>query len=187
MNGAIRSCAYSSDGNNMYTSGTDGQVYNWDLRTRKCMDRHVDEGCVRATSLSVSPNGGLYACGSASGCVNLYQQSLGHQIKRTRGPLAARLQLTRAPHKSIMSLTTRVDTLKFNHDGQILAIASQMKKDSLRLVHAQTGTVFANWPTAQTPLRYVTDVDFSPNSGMVAIGNDRGKCLLYRLLHFGKS
>jgi U3 small nucleolar RNA-associated protein 18 len=187
MNGAIRSCSYSSDGNNMYTSGTDGQVYNWDLRTRKCMDRHVDEGCVRATSLAVSPSGGLYACGSASGCVNLYQHSLGHQLKKTRGPLAARLQLTRAPHKSIMSLTTRVDTLKFNHDGQILAIASQMKKDSLRLVHAQTGTVFANWPTAQTPLRYVTDVDFSPNSGMVAIGNDRGKCLLYRLLHFGKS
>jgi U3 small nucleolar RNA-associated protein 18 len=201
MNGAIRSCSYSSDGNNMYTSGTDGHIYNWDLRTRKCVDRHLDEGCIRSTSLAVSPSTGMYACGGDNGCVNLYRTSLGdsnrilsnnnplfdNRKKKFRGPLAASLKLLRSPYKSIMSLTTRADTLRYNHDGQILAIASQMKKDSLRLVHAQTGTIFANWPTAQTPLRYVTDVDFSPNSGMIAIGNDRGRCLLYRLLHYSKA
>jgi U3 small nucleolar RNA-associated protein 18 len=192
MNGSIRTCSYSSDGNKMYTSGSDGQVYIWDLRTRKCLDRHTDEGCVRATSLSVSPSGSMYACGADSGCVNLYKTSLGdhavvqHKRKKMRGPLAATLRLTIPPFKSIMSLTTKADIVKFNHDGQILAIASQMKKDSLRLVHARSGTVFANWPTAQTPLRYVTDVDFSPSSGLFAIGNDRGKVLLYRMLHYGR-
>jgi U3 small nucleolar RNA-associated protein 18 len=94
------------------------------------------------------------------------------------------MQLARPPFKTIMSLTTRADTLRFNHDGQILAIASQMKKDSLRLIHAHTGKTFANWPTASTPLRYVTDVDFSPGGGLMAIGNDRGRVLLYRLLHY---
>ena len=201
MNGSIRTCSYSSDGNQMYTSGSDGQVYIWDLRMRKCLDRHTDEGCVRATALSVSPNGSMYACGANSGCVNLYKKSLGDGVvvnynsskkslskkkKKLRGPLGTNLKLQRAPFKTIMSLTTRADVVKFNHDGQILAIASQMKKDSLRLIHARSGTVFSNWPTGQTPLRYVTDIDFSPNSGLCAIGNDRGKVLLYRMLHYGR-
>jgi U3 small nucleolar RNA-associated protein 18 len=132
----------------------------------------------------------MYACGADSGVVNLYKTFIGDRggaMSKQRGPLAASLRLQRTPFKSIMSLTTKADTLKFNHDGQILAIASQMKKDSLRLVHANTGTVFANWPTGQTPLRYVTDVDFSPSSGLFAIGNDRGKVLLYRLLHYART
>lgn len=91
-------------------------------------------------------------------------------------------------------------------------------------------TVFANWPTGSTPLRYVTSFDFSPHSGTTydptyqyaahqpatrmhascfrgtvaeglvlivlllavggvllgyfAVGNDRGKVLLYRLRHY---
>ena len=191
MNGSIRTCSYGADGTSMYTSGSDGQVYLWDLRTRQCVDRHTDEGCVRATALASSPSGsGMYACGADSGVVNLYKTSIGDRggaMSKQRGPLAASLRLQRTPFKSIMSLTTKADTLKFNHDGQILAIASQMKKDSLRLVHANTGTVFANWPTGQTPLRYVTDVDFSPSSGLFAIGNDRGKVLLYRLLHYART
>jgi hypothetical protein len=32
------------------------------------------------------------------------------------------------------NLTTRVDALEFNHDGQILALASRMKKDALKMV-----------------------------------------------------
>ena len=57
-------------------------------------------------------------------------------------------------------------------------------KDSLKIFHVPSKTVYSNWPTAQTPLHYVTSVDFSANSGMLAIGNDRGKVLLYRLKHY---
>ena len=88
------------------------------------------------------------------------------------------------PSKTIMSLTTRTDVLRFNHDESLLAISSQMKKDSLKIFHVPSKTVYSNWPTAQTPLHYVTSVDFSANSGMLAIGNDRGKVLLYRLKHY---
>lgn len=47
-------------------------------------------------------------------------------------------------------------------------------------VHLPSLTVFSNWPTSRTPLRYVNAFDFSPNSGYISIGNDRGKALLYR-------
>ena len=88
------------------------------------------------------------------------------------------------PTKSIMSLTTRADVLRFNSDETLLAIASQMKKDSLKFFMSPRER-WSNWPTAQTPLHYVTSVDFSVNR-MLAIGNDRGKVLLYRLKHYHK-
>jgi U3 small nucleolar RNA-associated protein 18 len=44
--------------------------------------------------------------------------------------------------------------------------------------------VFSNWPTSKTPLKYVWSMDFSPKSRYMAIGNDHGKCLLYRLKHY---
>lgn len=47
-------------------------------------------------------------------------------------------------------------------------------------VHVPSLTVFANWPTRGTPLSYVTALDVSPQSHYLAIGNDKGKVLLYR-------
>ena len=40
---------------------------------------------------------------------------------------------------------------------------------------------------SQTPLSYVFSLDFSPNSGYLAVGNDKGKVLLYRLRHYGET
>lgn len=76
------------------------------------------------------------------------------------------------------------DVLQFNHDSQILAMASSRKKDALKVVHVPTMSVFQNWPSDRTPLHYISSLDFSPNSGYLAIGNARGKVLLYRLNHY---
>jgi U3 small nucleolar RNA-associated protein 18 len=83
-----------------------------------------------------------------------------------------------------MNLHTSVDYMKFNPDGQILAMSSRREKDSLKLLHVPTQTVFSNWPTTKTPLSYVWSMDFSPASKYMAIGNDKGKCLLYKLSHY---
>lgn len=64
--------------------------------------------------------------------------------------------------------------------SEILAIASQRKKDALKLLHVPSLSVFSNWPTRGTPLSYVTALDISPHSQFIAIGNDKGKVLLYR-------
>mmetsp|Transcript_16249 Transcript_16249/g.32688 ORF Transcript_16249/g.32688 Transcript_16249/m.32688 type:complete len:111 (-) Transcript_16249:910-1242(-) len=90
----------------------------------------------------------------------------------------------RQPIKSIMNLQTSADYCKFNHDGQILAMSSRREKNSMKLLHVPTSTVFSNWPTSKTPLNYVWSMDFSPGSKYMTIGNDQGKCLLYRLPHY---
>jgi hypothetical protein len=38
------------------------------------------------------------------------------------------------PLKAIGNLTTPISTLRFNHDSQLLAMASSAKKDQMRLV-----------------------------------------------------
>ena len=68
--------------------------------------------------------------------------------------------------------------------GELLAIASSQKKDQLNLVHFPSCTVFSNWPTERTPIKKVTSLDFSRGGGYLALGNNRGRVLLYRLSHF---
>lgn len=88
------------------------------------------------------------------------------------------------PLKSIMNLTTQIDDIQFNSDGQLLAFLSRRKRDALKLFSVSSMATVPNWPTAKTPIHYASCVGFSPNSGMLACGNGRGRCLLYRLNHY---
>jgi U3 small nucleolar RNA-associated protein 18 len=83
-----------------------------------------------------------------------------------------------------MNLKTSADLVRFNTDGQILALSSRRETSALKLLHVPSRTVFANWPTTKTPLGYVWSLDFSPSSKFLVLGNDQGKCLLYKLLHY---
>lgn len=141
----------------------------WDLRTKKCVDRFKNED--GTISSYVSATSKFLAVGAESGVVNIYNDR-------------SRPFQKRSPVKSIMNMHTSVDYMKFNPDGDILAMSSRREKDSLKLVHVPTQTVFSNWPTSKTPLGYVWSLDFSPGSKFMAIGNDKGKCLLYKLPHY---
>lgn len=172
MNGNVRAAAFSPNGEELITVGTEGDVYRWSLADRRCLHRHRDEGNMSATALAVSPNGKYYAVGSTAGVVNVYDAALAAQSDAP------------APMKSIMNLTTPIDGLEWNHDSQILALRSHRLKDQFKLVHCPSFTTFQNWPTASTPLGYSTCQSFSPHSGFLALGNDKGKVLLYRLKHY---
>ncbi|KAJ7946855.1 U3 small nucleolar RNA-associated protein 18-like [Quillaja saponaria] len=171
MNGTVRSLAFADDGKQLLSSGGDGQVYHWDLRTRACFHKAVDEGCINGTALCTSPSGTLFAAGSDSGIVNVYKREdfLGGKRK---------------PIKTIENLTTRVDLMRFNTDAQILAICSGMKKSSLKLIHVPSYTVFSNWPPPKKSLGYPRCIDFSPGGGFMAVGNAAGRVLLYKLHHY---
>ena len=116
------------------------------------------------------------------------------------------------PLRSVLSLTTGVDGMCFNHSGEVLALSSSKKKNALKLVrtwllpglmwwcvgchvlrtlllqvHVQSLSVFSNWPSMKTSLRYVSAMDFSPTSCYLAVGNDGGKALLYRSAPFSPS
>lgn len=86
--------------------------------------------------------------------------------------------------KNIMNLTTKITTSSFHPSGQILAIASNEKKDQLKLIHLPSCSVFTNWPVQTTPLNVIEQVEFSPNGQYLAIGNTRGRVLLFRINHF---
>uniref|UniRef100_A0A7N0T3H8 U3 small nucleolar RNA-associated protein 18 homolog n=1 Tax=Kalanchoe fedtschenkoi TaxID=63787 RepID=A0A7N0T3H8_KALFE len=171
MNGTARSLAFADNGRHLLSSGGDGHVYHWDLRTRTCFHKGVDEGCLTGTALCTSPVGNMFAAGSDSGIVNVYNRDefIGGKKK---------------PLKTIENLTTRVNFMEFNNDAQILAVCSSMKKNSLKLVHVPSFTVFSNWPPTNRSLGYPTSLDFSPGGGFMAFGNAAGKVMLYKLHHY---
>ena len=176
MNGGVRSAAFSPDGLKLLSFGDHGEVYTWDVRRWACVARMRDEGSLGGSALATCAR--YTALGSTSGVVNVYDSAA-----LAAGDDDAPAQ----PLKRLMHLTTPVDILRFNADAQLLCMASRRKKDSLKVLHLPSLTVFANWPTTATPLRYVSALDVSPNSGFLACGNDRGRVLLYRLNHFGKA
>ncbi|KAL2490791.1 U3 small nucleolar RNA-associated protein 18-like protein [Abeliophyllum distichum] len=171
MNGTVRSVAFTNDGQQLLSSGGDGHIYHWDLRTRTCFHKGVDDGCVSGTALCTSPTGNLFAAGSVSGAVNIYNREdfLGGKRK---------------PLKTFQNLKTEVNFMKFINDSQMLAICSNMKKNSLKLIHVPSFNVFSNWPPLNQALHHTNCLDFSPHGGFMALGNAAGRVLLYKLHHY---
>ena len=143
----------------------------WDIGSRKCIERFSNHDGTITSSLAHS--GDTLAAGAESGVVNIYSAST-HSAGTT-------------PVRSIMNLPTVADSLQFNHDGQILAMSSRFSANCLKLLHVPSKTVFSNWPTSKTPLNFVFTMDFAPASRYLAIGNDKGKCLLYKLRSYHSS
>jgi len=154
----------------------------WEVRTRRCVERFSNQDGTITSYLAASPRRHL-AVGAESGVVNLYQDDFSRRSRKSvfSGGFG---QVDRTPIKSIMNLQTSADMVRFNHDGQILAMSSRREKQGLKLLHVPTATVFSNWPTMKTPLNYVWSMDFSPNSQFFCVGNDKGKVLLYQLQHY---
>ncbi|KAL5198715.1 hypothetical protein ABZP36_002227 [Zizania latifolia] len=174
MNGNVRSLAFADGGNQLLSSGGDGHVYHWDLRTRKCIHKGTDEGSLAGVSLCTSHDSSLFATGSTSGIVNVYKRD--EFLGRKRKPL-----------KTIENLTTEIGEMKFNHDAQILAISSRKERNGMRLVHVPSLTVYQNWPGPGFSLHYPRCLDFSPGNGFLSVGHAGGKILLYKLHHYSHS
>jgi len=153
-------------------------IHRWDIRSSKCLNKfHNEDGSI-TSSLSASSR--FLAVGSESGVVNLYND------KDWAQPRSSMMPTTPKPLKTIMNLSTSIDRAIFNHDGQILAMSTQREQNGLKLLHVPSKTVFSNWPTSKTPLGYVWSLDFSPQGRYLAIGNDKGKCLLYNMKHYNE-
>ncbi len=120
------------------------------------------------SSLALTPtsSAALLAVGSESGAMTLYEGE------------------SSTPVRTALNLTTKVGCLGFHPSSQLLAFASSDSNDQMRMLHVPSRTVFSNWPTERTPLRKVHCAAFSPGGAYFAVGNDRGKVLLYRLNHY---
>jgi len=175
INGSVRAVAFSTDEDYLVASGSDGDVYTFDTRTWRCVSRFQNEDGTITSSISMSED--FMAVGAESGVVNLYNNY-------TDASGGRRKVVNKKPLKSIMNLMTSADMVKFNADGAVLGLSTRRQQDSFKLYHTASGAVFSNWPTSKTPLGYVFSFDFSANNKYLAIGNDKGKCLLYKLKHY---
>ncbi|XP_011693080.1 PREDICTED: U3 small nucleolar RNA-associated protein 18 homolog [Wasmannia auropunctata] len=173
MNSKCRVLAFTPDSKTLITHGDGSEMYIWDLNTRTCINRAIDDGSLSCASLAVSPSGQFVATGSAQGVVNLYDMKT---VLKDQSPV---------PLKIVMNLVTSVTSLKFNPTSEILSAASVDKHNAFRMLHLPSFTVFSNFPTLQTNIGTPQTINFSPNSGYLSISNRTGSALLYRLRHYG--
>ncbi|XP_020295664.1 U3 small nucleolar RNA-associated protein 18 homolog [Pseudomyrmex gracilis] len=173
MNSKCRTLAFTPDSKSIITHGDTSEMFVWDLNTRKCMNRAIDDGCFSCTSLDVSPSGQFVATGSLHGIVNIYDAKT---VLEQRSP---------APLKTVTNLVTSVTSLKFNPTTEILSAASVEKHNAFRMVHIPSFTVFSNFPTFQTNIGMPQTIAYSPGSGYLSIANRTGSAFLCRLRHYG--
>ncbi|OXB77014.1 UNVERIFIED_CONTAM: hypothetical protein H355_014836 [Colinus virginianus] len=173
VNGRTTASAFTSDSSKIYSYSKEGEVFIWDVRSRKCLHKFEDEGSLEGKCIAVSKNNQYVACGSSSGVVNLYTTDV---CLRENHP---------KPVKAIMNLVTSATCVTFNPTTEILAVASNGADEAVKLMHIPSCTVFSNFPVFRRKQIYLTQsMDFSPRSGFFSIANNKGKALLYRLKHY---
>ncbi|KAI4498275.1 hypothetical protein M0802_006761 [Mischocyttarus mexicanus] len=174
MNTKCRTVSFTPDSKTIITHGSH-EIYIWDVNSRTCIHRAIDDGCLACSVTAISPNGQFLATGSKEGIVNLYDVNT-----LIREKVSAPI-----PLKVISNLVTSISALKFNPTSEILAIASDKKPNAFRMLHLPSFNVFSNFPTFQTTMSMPCVIDFSPNSGYLGISNLSYKAFLYRLKHYG--
>lgn len=163
--------AFSPNNKQLYCYGAQGEVTIWDLATFRVVKKFYDNGCVTASCITASQCGRLLATGSGEGIVNVYETS---NLIAT-DPL---------PLKCISNLRTKITSLQFNSTSEILAMSSGYYPNAVKLVHVPSYHVFSNFPKPSSNLYQVDKVSFSPHSGFMALGNNKGCAFLYRLKHY---
>ncbi|XP_069655302.1 U3 small nucleolar RNA-associated protein 18 homolog [Haliaeetus albicilla] len=173
VNGRCTASAFTPDSSKIYSYSKEGEVFIWDVRSRKCLHKFEDEGSLEGKCIAISKNNQYVACGSASGVVNLYTTDVCLKENRPK------------PVKAIMNLVTSATCVTFNPTTEILAVASREMDEAVKLVHIPSYTVFSNFPVFRRKQIYLTQsMDFSPRSGFFSVANNKGKALLFRLKHY---
>ncbi|KAI5644447.1 hypothetical protein NE865_03554 [Phthorimaea operculella] len=167
----VVSLVFSHDSKQLYSYCAQGEVMIWNLSTYRVVQKFYDHGCVTASKITSSRCGKLLATGSGEGIVNVYDTS----NLTSSEPI---------PLKTITNLTTRITHIKFNASSEILAMSSGCYPNAVKLVHIPSYHVFSNFPKPSTNLYQVDVVNFSPNSGFMALGNNKGCAFLYRLKYY---
>jgi len=165
-------CFYEN-GDMMMSFGNDGHIFTWDLRKLKCTGKYYNADLINGTKMACTRDGTKFACGTKSGCVDLFQF--------TSANINGCKKL-----KTFKNLRTRITQLKFSNSGEILAMASSESLEGIKLVHVANQSVFPNFPLIQRKgeIGNVISLDFSPNDGYMMIGNNKGAALLYRLNYY---
>ncbi|XP_026755460.1 U3 small nucleolar RNA-associated protein 18 homolog [Galleria mellonella] len=162
---------FSHNSEQVYCYCIQGEITIWDLSTFRAVKKFYDNGCINASCISNSSCGKLLATGSQEGIVNVYETN----NITTSEPF---------PMKTISNLTTKITDITFNNTTEILAISSYCFQNAVKLIHIPSYHVFSNFPQQADNYNHIQCVRFSPNSGYMAMGNNKGAAYLYRLKHY---
>ncbi|KAI0442514.1 Indigoidine synthase A like protein-domain-containing protein [Xylaria telfairii] len=182
--GGINDFCWWRTGNGLTILGKGGQVGEYSMASKRFLAVWNDEGSNGGTAIALGGSNGpellgedrWLALGSNSGVVNIYDR---HTLILPSEDDELKLKARPEPTRALMNLTTPITVLTFSPDGQLLAVASRHKKNSLKLVHLPSCTVYRNWPTEQTPLGRIEAIAFGTKSDMLAVGNDVGKIRIW--------
>ncbi|XP_022688221.1 U3 small nucleolar RNA-associated protein 18 homolog [Varroa jacobsoni] len=175
MNEDVTSTVFTRDGR-MISHGQN-YVYLWDIGVRRCVQKFLDDGCLKGQTLALSADERFLATGCDSGIVNVYDAQYllkGRDASRTPKPL-----------KCVKNIVTPVTSLAFNESSEILLIASRYKPEAVKMVHTGSLTAFSNFPGVRHKFRNPSCAAFSPNGGFLALGSTIGAANLIRINHYG--
>ncbi|XP_075241809.1 U3 small nucleolar RNA-associated protein 18 homolog [Convolutriloba macropyga] len=177
LNNYVEGMSFTNDTSYFVTSDCHGQVYVFDLRKMdRCLKKFQDEGSSNTLSVALSPDSSILACGSYNGILNLYDFD---SILSTSDKFPK-------PLKCFKNLTTMVDNVKFNSSNEFCVYSSKLVKNSVRVVHLDSLTVFEDFPLLGQNLGCVKTFDISPHSKYLSFGSKSGKCRLYDVSHYNR-
>lgn len=174
MNDDVKCICFSADSRHLFSHGMGGQVYIWDVKQERLVNKFYDEGAVTGTALSASPNGQFLAAGSESGVVNVYDVKT---CEREDVP---------KPLKSLMNLTTEISSISFNHSSELFSFCSRLKQNAVRLAHVPSRSVYSNFPYQEEHYGRVAEMNFSPSSGFAGMATNQRSVNLFRVCHFAR-
>ena len=207
MNSGCR-CMSFIDDKTLITAGVDSKLYIWDLRYNgsNCLGQLSNSdgtpcSCINVSSPLMVSVGGIendfvntykVAVGYESGVTDLFNLDLSRLNNSNEGvdhdsnnnnnsSSSSSSSSSESLRKSFMNLTTKITNIAFHPSNEIVAIASNQRKDQVRVIHTPSLKTFSNWPTIKSPVRHLQELDFSSDGRHMAIANSAGRVLLYNI------
>jgi len=177
----VDDATFSANGRMLYTFGGEGEIFVWDMDQRECITAWYDDNHAPLQPHCLARCSKYIAFGSESGIVNVYSNGDMDDVTHTKKN-DKRKNMPK-PRKEFKNLTTPITAMAMNSQSELLAITSSYKENGFRLLHLPTMTTFQNFST-NTRVGRINCVDFSPASGYLSFGNNRGTAYLYRLKHY---
>jgi len=155
---AVRSVVYNSDGNTMYTAGSDGKILKWNMDGKSSTPIQIYAGTYAMGSLSISPNNAFLAVGGASSNIRL-------------------INISKSDNASL--------TLK-GRQQNVLFTAFTPDNQSLVSVGADSTVLLWNIAAGTSSIVYkdksiIKSVAMHPAGDRIALANDKGEITIISL------